>query len=160
MQRGIDEDPAYVVFNGRDGAIAGDRALTAKVATVRILVTGGQPHQLVPRHWRDLRPCCCSSRLRVQHQRSNDSCCTRRSAVVDFKMEVPGTFIVVDHALFRTFHKGTFSMIKVTGDDNKIVYSGREVDEAYLGAEATCHRSGWCTWRGDLHRRVLDVSSA
>ncbi len=31
MERAIDEDPAYVVFNGRDGALVGDRALTAKV---------------------------------------------------------------------------------------------------------------------------------
>ena len=44
------------------------------------------------------------------------------SSIVEFKVEVPGTFIIVDHSIFRTFHKGTLGMLKVIGDENKVIY--------------------------------------
>src|SRR5262249_1059713 len=45
MQRAIDENPAYVVFNGRDGALVGDRALTARVGErVRLFVGNAGPN--------------------------------------------------------------------------------------------------------------------
>ena len=55
------------------------------------------------------------------------------SAIVDFKLDVPGTFILVDHALFRAFNKGALGMLKVEGPQNLLVYSGKEVDATYLG---------------------------
>ncbi len=58
------------------------------------------------------------------------------SAIVEFKLEVPGTYILVDHSLLRTFNKGSLAMLKVDGPDNKLVYSGKEVDETYLGEQA------------------------
>jgi nitrite reductase (NO-forming) len=53
------------------------------------------------------------------------------SAIVDFKCEVPGTLIIVDHSIFRTFNKGSLGMLKVTGDENKSIYSGKQTDEVY-----------------------------
>ena len=45
MERAIDERPTYVLFNGRDGALTGDRALTAQVGqTVRLFVGNGGPN--------------------------------------------------------------------------------------------------------------------
>lgn len=42
MQKGIDENPTYVLFNGSEGALTGDKALTAKVGeTVRLFVGNG-----------------------------------------------------------------------------------------------------------------------
>ncbi|HXG49084.1 MAG TPA: c-type cytochrome, partial [Methylomirabilota bacterium] len=58
------------------------------------------------------------------------------SAIVEFKTEVPGTYILVDHSLFRAFNKGALGMLKVSGPDNLIVYSGKEVDAVYLGRQA------------------------
>ena len=55
---------------------------------------------------------------------------------MEFKVEVPGTYILVDHALFRTFNKGALAMLKVDGPDNTLVYSGKEVDAIYLGEHA------------------------
>jgi nitrite reductase (NO-forming) len=55
-----------------------------------------------------------------------------RALVVDFKLEVPGTFILVDHSLIRAFNKGALGMLKVEGAEDHLVYSGREVDEVYL----------------------------
>ncbi|MDH5306372.1 MAG: multicopper oxidase domain-containing protein, partial [Myxococcales bacterium] len=45
MQRAIDENPAYVLFNGREGSLVGDNALKAKVGeTVRMFVGNGGPN--------------------------------------------------------------------------------------------------------------------
>ena len=50
------------------------------------------------------------------------------AAIVEFKVEVPGTYVLVDHSLFRAFNKGALGMLKVEGPDNLAVYSGKEVD--------------------------------
>jgi nitrite reductase (NO-forming) len=49
---------------------------------------------------------------------------------------VPGTYILVDHSLFRAFNKGALGMLKVSGPENLLVYSGKEVDAVYLGSQA------------------------
>ena len=54
---------------------------------------------------------------------------------MEFKLEVPGTYILVDHSIFRAFNKGALAMLKVDGPDT-LVYSGKEVDETYLGEQA------------------------
>src|SRR6185295_12668544 len=58
------------------------------------------------------------------------------SAIVEFKTEVPGTYILVDHSLFRAFNKGALGMLKVSGPENLLAYSGKEVDAVYLGKQA------------------------
>ena len=42
------------------------------------------------------------------------------SAIVEFKVDVPGTYILVDHSITRTFNKGALGQLKVTGEDNKV----------------------------------------
>ena len=54
------------------------------------------------------------------------------SAMTEFKLEVPGTFIMVDHSIFRAFNKGALGMIKVEGPENKVIYSGKEEDKVYM----------------------------
>jgi nitrite reductase (NO-forming) len=49
---------------------------------------------------------------------------------------VPGTYVLVDHSIFRAFNKGALGMLKVDGPENKAVYSGKEVDNVYLGDAA------------------------
>jgi nitrite reductase (NO-forming) len=45
MQKGIDENPTYVLFNGAEGSMTGDKALQAKVGeTVRLYVGNGGPN--------------------------------------------------------------------------------------------------------------------
>src|SRR5690606_40341265 len=58
------------------------------------------------------------------------------STIVDFKVEVPGTFVLVDHSLSRAFNKGALGMLKVSGPEDRVIYSGKEVDAVYLGAQA------------------------
>lgn len=136
MQRAIDENPSYVVFNGRDGALVGDRALPAKVGeNVRIFFGNGGPNltsafhvigEIFDRVWDEGGS---APNTNIQ----TTTVPPGGSAVVDFKLEVPGTFILVDHALLRAFNKGAIGMMKVEGAEDKLVYSGKEVDEVYLG---------------------------
>jgi nitrite reductase (NO-forming) len=51
MQRAIDENPSYVIFNGRDGALVGEGALTANVGeNVRIFFGNGGPNLISSFH--------------------------------------------------------------------------------------------------------------
>ena len=139
MQRAINEDPAYVVFNGRDGALTGQRALTARVGeTVRLFAGNGGPNLISSFHvigeiFDRVYP---EGGMRPNTDVQTTLIPAGGSAVADFRLEVPGTFILVDHSIFRTFHKGTLGMLTVTGPENRTIYSGREVDEAYLGDQA------------------------
>jgi nitrite reductase (NO-forming) len=136
MERAIDEDPSYVIFNGRDGALTGDRALTANVGeTVRLFVGNGGPNLVSSFHV--IGEIFDVVRAEGGTAVTNDVQTTLipagGSAVVEYKLDVPGTFILVDHSIFRAFNKGALGMMKVEGPENKLIYSGKEVDEVYLG---------------------------
>ena len=51
---------------------------------------------------------------------------------MEFELQVPGTYILVDHSIFRAFNKGALGMLKVEGAKNKELYSGKIADEIYL----------------------------
>ena len=139
MQRAIDENPSYVLFNGRDGALVGDRALTANVGeTVRIWFGVGGPNltssfhvigEIFDRVWSE-------GGSRVMADVQTTMVPAGGSTVVDFRVEVPGTYILVDHSLLRAFNKGAIGQLKVAGEEQKVLYSGLEVDEVYLGEAA------------------------
>ena len=50
------------------------------------------------------------------------------AAIVEFHIEVPGSYVLVDHSIFRAFNKGALAILKVDGPENKAIYSGKEVD--------------------------------
>src|SRR5690606_39204006 len=54
------------------------------------------------------------------------------AAIVEFRVDVPGTFILVDHSIFRAFNKGALAMLKVEGEEDKRIYSGEIRDGIYL----------------------------
>jgi nitrite reductase (NO-forming) len=58
------------------------------------------------------------------------------AAIVEFRTDVPGSYVLVDHSIFRAFNKGALGILKVDGSENKSVYSGKEVDSVYLGDRA------------------------
>lgn len=135
MEKALTETPDYVVFNGSVGAIAGDNALQAKVGEkVRLFVGNGGPNLSSSFHviGEIFDNVYVEGGINaVQHQVQTTTVPAGGSAIVDFVTEVPGTYIIVDHALFRAFNKGAVGMIKVTGDENKLVYSGKQDDNIY-----------------------------
>ena len=58
------------------------------------------------------------------------------AAMMEFHVEVPGSYVLVDHSIFRAFNKGALAILKAEGPEEKAIYSGKEVDEIYLGDRA------------------------
>ena len=139
-EKAVDERPSYVVFNGAVGSLVGDKALKANVGErVRLFVGNGGPNLTSSFHvigeifdhvYQE------GGVKASQEQVQTTVVPAGGSAIVDFKLEVPGTFILVDHALFRAFNKGALGMLKVEGPANLLTYSGKEVDATYLGDSA------------------------
>ncbi|MDR3387298.1 MAG: copper-containing nitrite reductase [Rudaea sp.] len=136
MEKAIDEKPTYVLFNGAEGSLTGDKALTAKTGqTVRIFVGNGGPNLVSSFH--------IIGEIfdRVQqeggtHPQENVQTTLIPSggaAIVQFHTEVPGSYVLVDHSIFRAFNKGALAILRVDGPENKTIYSGKEVDSVYLG---------------------------
>ena len=136
--KAVNEQPSYVVFNGAVGSLVGDKALKAKVGeTVRLYVGNGGPNltssfhvigEIFDQVYQE------GGMIPTQKHVQTTLVPAGGSAIVEFKTDVPGTYILVDHALFRAFNKGALGMLKVEGPENLIAYSGKEVDEVYLGS--------------------------
>ena len=139
--KALNEQPSYVVFNGAVGSLVGDKALKAKTGeTVRLFVGNGGPNltssfhvigEIFERVYQE------GGIVPTQQQVQTTLIPAGGSAIVEFKTEAPGTYILVDHSLFRAFNKGALGMLKVEGPENPLVYSGKEVDEVYLGSAVT-----------------------
>ena len=140
MAKAIDERPPYIVFNGAVGALVGDKAITAKVGeSVRLYFGVGGPNitssfhvigEIFDKVWPE------GGMKYIQENVQTTMVPAGGSSIVEFKVEVPGTFILVDHSLTRTFNKGSLGMLKVAGPENRVIYSGKEVDAVYLGSQA------------------------
>lgn len=139
-ERSVDERPPYVVFNGSVGSLVGDKAITASVGQrVRLFLGNGGPNLISSFHViGEIFDTIYSEggTKANQHNVQTTIIPAGGSAIVDFKVEVPGTYVLVDHSLSRAFNKGAVGMLKVTGPENLIAYSGKEVDAVYLGSQA------------------------
>jgi nitrite reductase (NO-forming) len=139
MQKAIDEKPTYVVFNGSENSLVGDRALTAKVGErVRLFIGNGGPNlvssfhvigEIFDRVWYE-------GGTHYQENVQTTIIPSGGAAIAEFHTIVPGSFVMVDHSIFRAFNKGALAILKVDGPDNKAVYSGKEIDSVYLGDKA------------------------
>ena len=115
-------------------ALTGDNAITANVGeTVRLYVGNGGPNLTSSFH-------VIGEIFDNVHVEGGDlinknvqttSIPAGGAAIVDFKVDVPGTFILVDHAIFRAFNKGALGMLKVTGEEDKKLYSGVKQEGIY-----------------------------
>lgn len=139
MQKAIEENATYVLFNGSEGALVGDNALQAKVGErVRIYVGNGGPNLISSFHviGEIFDKVYFEGGDRFQTNVQTTLVPAGGSAIVEYEVEAPGTYVLVDHSLFRAFNKGAVGMMKVSGPDNLVVYSGKEVDSVYLADKA------------------------
>ncbi len=139
MEKAIDERPTYVVFNGAEGALTGDKALKAKVGErVRLYIGNGGPNLVSSFHvigeifdkvWFE-------GGTRYQENVQTTLIPAGGSAIAEFRVDVPGTYVLVDHSILRAFNKGALAMLKADGPEDKTIYSGKEVDAVYVGDRA------------------------
>jgi copper-containing nitrite reductase/amicyanin len=135
MARGEKFDAEYVVFNGAVGSMMGANALKANVGeTVRLWVGNAGPNfissfhvigQIFSKVYRE------GDLLSAPGRAIQTTLIPAGgSSVVEFRSDVPGTYLLVDHAIFR-LHRGAAGSIVINGAKNAEVY-----DAITAGAKA------------------------
>ena len=122
-----DERPEYVLFNGRMGALMDEGALTARTGeTVRLYVGNGGPNLVSSFHVigeifdRVYPEAAIGGALRRNVQTTLVP--AGGAAIVEFKVDVPGRFLLVDHSISRAMDKGALGSLVVSGDDRPDIF--------------------------------------
>ncbi len=134
MDKALSETPDYVVFNGAVGALTGENALKASTGeTVRLFVGDAGPNLVSSFHvigeifdnvYRE-------GGITPDHNVQTTLIPAGSASMVEFRVEVPGDYILVDHAIFRAFNKGALGILSVSGDKNLAVFSGQTAEKDY-----------------------------
>lgn len=126
QDKGLDEKPTYVVFNGKKNALMGEHALTAKVGeTVRLFVGNGGPNLVSSFHviGEIFDKVYVEGGSVINKNVQTTVIPAGGAAIVEFKVDEPGDYILVDHSIFRAFNKGAIGKLKVTGEKNPAIYN-------------------------------------
>jgi hypothetical protein len=133
------EQPEYFVFNGRTGALAGSGALRANVGErIRLYVGVGG---FVPSNFHVIGAVfdkvytegdiLSSPRRNVQ----TTVIPAGGATVVEFTVDVPGTYLLVDHSLTRSVDRGALGELVVEGRGNAAMYSAVNPDPNHTHTE-------------------------
>ena len=139
MDKAIAEQPEYVVFNGHVGSIAGDNALKAKAGeTVRMYVGNGGPNLVSSFHviGEIFDKVYVEGGKLINENVQSTIVPAGGAAIVEFKVDIPGSYTLVDHSIFRAFNKGALGQLKVEGDENPEIMTKKLSDTAYQPAGA------------------------
>lgn len=134
MDKAIDETPEYVVFNGAVNSMMNDHAITAKRGDkIRLFVGNGGPNLTSSFHviGEIFDKVYNEGGKEAQENVQTTSVPAGGSTIVEFTTETPGSYILVDHAIFRAFNKGALATLSVSGDENENVYTGQQLDQVY-----------------------------
>ena len=120
------EQPEYYVFNGAANALSGDNELKAKVGeTVRIYFGVGGPNKTSSFHViGEIFDKLYAEGDMVSPPRQSvqtTMVAAGGATVVDFKVEVPGKYMLVDHSLSRA-NRGLVGILDVEGPENPAVF--------------------------------------
>ncbi len=135
MEKAVKEDADYVVFNGSVGSMTGDNALKAKVGeTVRLFVGNGGPNLVSSFHviGEIFDKVNIEGGLAENHNVQTTLIPAGGAAITEFKLDVPGDYVIVDHSIFRAFNKGALGILSVEGPEDKKIYSGKVREQVYL----------------------------
>lgn len=127
-EKAVAERPEYVLFNGAVGALAGEGALQAEVGeTVRLFVGNGGPNLTSSFHvigevFDNVYP---EGGIRPNHNVQTTMIPAGGAAMVEFRVDVPGDYLLVDHALFRATDRGANGVLQVSGAENLAIFNPR-----------------------------------
>ncbi len=129
-EHGLQEHPRFVVFNGRVGSLVGDHALKAKTGDhIRIYFGNGGPNLISSFHvigeifdnvYREadlISP--------PAHSVQTTLVPPGGATVVEFETEVPGSYTLVDHAIFRV-EQGGVGFLQVEGPPRHDIYVSQD----------------------------------
>ena len=120
----LDEDAEYFLLNGRVGALTGDGALQAEVGeTVRIYFGVGG---FVPSNFHVIGEIFDAVHAEGSREAAHDVQTTLvpagGAAWVEFKLEVPGNYALVDHWLTHAIDRGAVGILHVAGEAQPDVF--------------------------------------
>ncbi len=127
----MDEEPTYVLFNGAVGALTEDLAMQARVGDrIRVFVGNGGPNLISSFHvigeiFDAVHP---EGATEAQHNVQTTLVPAGGAAWVEFTVDVPGRYLLVDHALTRALDKGAVAFIEVEGPANPKVFDAPEAE--------------------------------
>jgi nitrite reductase (NO-forming) len=134
MGKAIDEHPTYIVFNGAEGSLLGDKALKANVGErIRLFVGNGGPNLVSSFHviGEIFDRVYTEAGTRYSEHIQTTLVPAGGAAIVEFKVDVPGSYKLVDHSILRAFNRGALGELKVEGPENKAIYSGKQAESDY-----------------------------
>jgi nitrite reductase (NO-forming) len=121
------EEPHYVVFNGKVGSLSGEKALKAKSGDrVRLFVGNAGPNLTSSFHvigeiFDRVYP---EGAIGSPPETNVQSTLIPPggSAIVEFQINAPGRYLLVDHAIFRAIDKGALGMLEATGAEASEIF--------------------------------------
>lgn len=134
MEKAFNEQPDYVVFNGSVGAQMGENSMQVKVGeTVRLYIGNAGPALTSSFHviGEIFDKVYVEGGDLINKNVATTSIPAGGAAIVEFKCEAPGSLTLVDHSIFRAFNKGALAQIKVSGEENLTIFSGKQQDLVY-----------------------------
>ena len=123
--KALAENPDYVVFNGSVGSMVGDNALQARVnERIRLFVGNGGPNLASSFHviGEIFDNVYAEGGTAVNHNVQTTTVPPGGAAITEFRTDVPGDLVMVDHAIFRAFDKGALGMIDVMGPPEVAIF--------------------------------------
>ncbi len=132
-----EERPTFVVWNGRPESIVGDRALgtlddpISTGQTVRLFVGNIGPNLVSSFHviGEIFDTVYVDGSFDLRNRNVQSTLIPAGGATgVEFKIEVPGTYLLVDHSIFR-LHKGIGGQLVATGDEVPEIFESIKFDD-------------------------------
>ena len=126
LEKMLEGRPEYFLFNGRVGALAEGGALKAKVGeTIRIFFGVGSHiasnFHIIGEIFDKLYPE--GDIISPPHQNVQTTIVPPGgAAMVEFKLEVPGKYLLVDHSLPRAIDKGALGELVVEGEERPEIF--------------------------------------
>ncbi len=123
----LDGIPEYIVFNGRVGAISKDRAVIKQGEKVRMYVGNGgvnlvSSFHLIGEIFDTVYP---EAAIGSEPHKNVQSTIVPAggATIVEFTADVPGTYVLVDHALAR-LDKGAWGTLSIEGEARPEIFFG------------------------------------
>lgn len=125
-EKGLQGQPDYVVFNGRQDALLGENALRVKVGEkIRIFFGNMGPNGISSLHiiGEIFDKVYLEGAANGNTNRNVQTTLVPSggATIVEFTIDVPGDYLLVDHSIFR-MDKGAIGLISAVGDDNPEIF--------------------------------------
>ena len=127
--KGFAEKPEYIVFNGHTQALVDERKLKAKAGeTVRLYVGNVGPNlissfhligEIFDRVYKEGSMAAPGTHVQTTMIPAGGA------AIVEFKIEVPGDYAMVDHSIFR-MDRGAVGLLSVTGGPTPAIFRSHQ----------------------------------